>query len=133
MPHTWRRSAGDHAARRQWASTEKARQDLLDQRFEYTDPLGLAAIQLADPADIRLDGHALGYLPPTYLVASDSELLRDDNKRLDAALRAQYVPVGSTYWPGQPHAFPLLHRCLPEARMATDGIRAWLDDLRAAH
>jgi acetyl esterase/lipase len=98
---------------------------------ELLDWLCSLARQNADPAGTRLDWNALGYFPPTYLVASDSELLRDDSKRLEAALRAQCVPVTSAYWPGQPHAFPLLHRFLPEARAATDGIRTWLDNLCA--
>ena len=100
---------------------------MLDARL--LDWLCSLARQNADPAGISLDWNALGYFPPTYLVASDGELLRDDSKRLEAALRAQHVPVTSAYWPGLPHAFPLLHRYLPEARAATDSIRAWLDNL----
>jgi acetyl esterase/lipase len=108
-----------------------ARDPVID--VELLDWLCSLARQNANPADISLDWNSFGYFPPTYLVASENELLRDDSKRLETALLAQRVPVTSAYWPGQPHAFPLLHRYLPEARAATDGIRAWLDNLHAGH
>jgi acetyl esterase/lipase len=52
---------------------------------ELLDWLCSLARQNADPAGIRLDWNALGYFPPTCLVASHSERLRDDSKRLEAA------------------------------------------------
>lgn len=67
---------------------------------ELLDWLCGLARQNGDPAEASLDWQALGCFPPTYLVASDSELLRDDSRRLEAALRAQHVPVCSAYWPG---------------------------------
>jgi epsilon-lactone hydrolase len=72
-----------------------ARDPVLD--VELLDWLCSLARQNANPADISLDWNSFGYFPPTYLVASENELLRDDSKRLEAALRAQRVPVSSAY------------------------------------
>jgi acetyl esterase/lipase len=87
----------------------------------------------ADPDLISVEWTALGFFPPTYVVASVDELLRDDSRRLESALLKSDVQVRAVYWPGLPHAFPLLHQYLPEAREATSDINRWLDDNRTRH
>jgi acetyl esterase/lipase len=91
------------------------------------------ATENADPDRIALDWTALSHFPPTYIVASEHEVLRDDSKRLESGLVESGVPVRAVYWSGLPHAFPLLHQYLPEARRATTDIVRWLDDNRSPH
>ncbi len=108
------------------AAQTSARDPVID--FELLAWLCSLARQNVDPVDIMLDWTNLAYFPRTLIVASDSEILRGDSQRLEAALLSQHVPVQAAYWPGQLHAFPLLHDYLPESRRATDDIRSWLDD-----
>ncbi len=73
------------------------------------------------------------YFPPTYVVASQDEVLRDDSQRLASALSSSGVPTRAVLWPGLCHAFPLLHGYLPEAAAALGDIRAWLGELPQAN
>jgi epsilon-lactone hydrolase len=83
-----------------------------------------------DPRAIMLDWTSLGYFPPTYLVASEDEILTDHSKRLESALRQQRVPVQAVYWPQLFHAFPLLNEFLPEAKQAVEDVKRWLEQVR---
>ena len=66
-----------------------------------------------------LQGH-VGGLPPCLLIASSSEILRDDALRLQLKIQAEGGSVDYVEWKNTPHAFPVLARFLPEARSALD-------------
>jgi len=65
------------------------------------------------PVNRRLDD-----LPPTMLVASESEVLLHDAEKMERLLDAAGVPVELHVWPGQVHCFPVLCHLLPESRAA---------------
>ena len=61
-------------------------------------------------------------LPPTLVIYSQSEVLRDDATRLVARLRANGTPVTALPVAGMPHVFPLL-ATLPAAGRALAAIK----------
>jgi acetyl esterase/lipase len=69
---------------------------------------------IADPRTSPLLG-SLRALPPTLIVCSDSEVLRDDSLRLADGMRGAGTPVTLLEIKGQPHVFPLF-RSLPAAK-----------------
>ncbi len=73
-------------------------------------------LQGADAADPRVSPlfGAMAGLPPVRLVYSESEMLRDDGRRLATRLRDAGVAVEARAVAGQPHIFPAF-KLLPEA------------------
>ena len=59
-------------------------------------------------------------LPPCLIVASATEILQDDALTLRDKLQQSGVQVRYLEWPYTPHAFPVMARWLPEARVALD-------------
>lgn len=78
--------------------------------------LYLAGHTAEDPLASPLLGE-LGSLPPTLIQASDDEMVRDDGRRLAAALEACGVAVEHREWSGVFHGFQLVG-FLPESRAA---------------
>ncbi len=68
----------------------------------------------------------LAGLPPTLLMAADSELLRDDSVEFAAKARAAGVEVELEIWPGVFHAWPVLGGLMPEALAAIERMGAFL-------
>lgn len=85
----------------------------------------------ADPELSPLFADFTGF-PPTYLIASESEVLLDDSLMLARRMRAAGVPVDLDVWPILPHAFPLLEAVLPEGRGARKDIAAFMKKHLAA-
>lgn len=57
-------------------------------------------------------------LPPLYMVAGSTEILRDDARRTAVRAREAGVMVQYEEWHRMPHVFPLFAAVLPEARSA---------------
>ncbi len=56
--------------------------------------------------------------PPVLIQVSQSEILRDDARRMADHLRAEGATVTLQEWPDTPHAWPLFGNWLPESREA---------------
>lgn len=65
-------------------------------------------------------------LPPTYLLASDNEVLLDDTVLLARRLREAGIETKLDVWPLFPHAFPLFEVVFPEVRQARTDILAFI-------
>jgi len=101
------------------------------------DPL-LPAARAHEMAEMYLQGAAaddprasplladLAGAPPVWLVASDTEILVDDTRRMAARLRAQGVKVSATVAHGLPHVWPLFHGWLPEADATLRELGGWI-------
>jgi acetyl esterase/lipase len=61
-------------------------------------------------------------MPPSLLIAADSEVLCCDAERLRDALVAAGRPCELRTWPSQLHAFPAMFPFLPESKQAFDCI-----------
>lgn len=89
----------------------------------------LAKLLDADPAvSSPVNGDLTG-LPPTLLIASESEMLRCDAELMAQRLAAADVPVTLQLWAGQVHAFPVLSDLLPESRAAIAEVGAFIRGL----
>lgn len=69
------------------------------------------------PLYAELDG-----FPPTYLLASDGEVLLDDTVLFARRAQAAGIEVRLDVWPLLPHAFPLFAALFPEVRQARTDI-----------
>jgi acetyl esterase/lipase len=67
--------------------------------------------------------------PPIWLTVSDTEILRDDSRRLAFRLRAAGVPVTLQEAHDLPHVWPLFHNHLPEARQTLGALAEWITSL----
>jgi acetyl esterase/lipase len=84
-----------------------------------------------DPRDPRaspLFGVFTG-APPVWMTVGDTEILRDDTLRMQAALVAQGVQSTLTVRPDHPHVWPIFHSILPEARSTLRDLAAWISSL----
>ncbi|GAB4291251.1 MAG: alpha/beta hydrolase [Roseovarius sp.] len=101
------------------------------------DPM-LPAGRVHDLADFYLQGAAaedprasplfadFTGAPPVWLTVSDTEILRDDTRRMAARLRAQGVAVSETIAHGLPHVWPFFQGWLPEAMTTLRELAGWL-------
>lgn len=103
----------------------QARQADRLQRDPFVSPVAaerLARLYLGgcDRSDMRLSplAEVAGPLPPFLIQAGGREVLGQDARRLAASLTAAEVECHLQIWPGQIHAFQLMHRWLPAARAA---------------
>jgi acetyl esterase/lipase len=64
-------------------------------------------------------------LPPTLLIYSSSEILRDDSTRLAKKLKSGGTEVTALAFAGMPHVFPIL-RAVPAARRALKQVKAFI-------
>ncbi|AWZ18945.1 Alpha/beta hydrolase fold-3 protein [Roseovarius sp. TM1035] len=67
--------------------------------------------------------------PPVWMTVGDTEILRDDTLRMQAALVAQGVQCTLTVAPDHPHVWPIFHNVLPEARSTLRDLAAWISSL----
>jgi acetyl esterase/lipase len=56
--------------------------------------------------------------PPVLMQVSESEILRDDSRRMAEKLRATGADAGLQEWPEAPHVWHILDGWVPEARQA---------------
>ncbi|GLT11817.1 hydrolase [Sulfitobacter porphyrae] len=63
---------------------------------------------------------------PVWLTVGDTEILRDDSRRMAARLREQGVDVCFTEVRDLPHVWPILHNILPEARASLRALAVWI-------
>ncbi len=63
---------------------------------------------------------------PVWLTAGSTEILRDDSRNMDRALRAQGVPVTYVEKHDLPHVWPIFHNILPEARATLRAVAAFV-------
>lgn len=84
-----------------------------------------------DPRLSPVNGDLTG-LPPTLLIAAESEMLRCDAELMADRLAAADVPVTLQIWAGQVHAFPVLADLLPESLAAIREIGAFVRALLTA-
>lgn len=64
--------------------------------------------------------------PPVWIVASDTEILRDDSRRMVAHLRAAGVAVAYTEEHDLPHVWPILQTLFPPARSTLRDLAGWI-------
>lgn len=83
-----------------------------------------------DPADPRASPvfADMRGLPPLYVVASEEEVLYDDNRELVTRARAADVEVTWVSMPGVPHVPTLWAGNLPEADRQVTAIGSWLQE-----
>ena len=83
-----------------------------------------------DPRDQRVSPLFADFTgaPPIWITAGDTEILRDDSRRMIDRLLS--VQVDATYVEERdlPHVWPIFHNTLPEARRTLDILAAWLRD-----
>lgn len=87
--------------------------------FEHAAPLYLGATPATHPlaSPVYADLHGL---PPFFMLAGSTEVLRDDTLRVAARARAAGVEVECAIWPDMPHIWPIYAPFLPEASRALD-------------
>ena len=84
-----------------------------------------------DPRDPRaspLFGRFTG-APPVWMTVGDTEILRDDTLRMQAALVAQGVQSVLSVKPDHPHVWPIFHNVLPEAGQTLRDLAGWIRSL----
>lgn len=84
-----------------------------------------------DPRDPRaspLFGRFTG-APPVWMTVGDTEILRDDTLRMQAALVAQGVQSMARVQPDHPHVWPIFHNVLPEAGQTLRDLAGWIRSL----
>jgi len=78
-----------------------------------------------DPVHAPLHGDLTG-LPPMMVIASGTEIARDDARLLAARAREAGVEVLHQEWPDLFHAFPMFAEFVPESKAAVRHMAAWL-------
>ncbi|MDG1168532.1 MAG: alpha/beta hydrolase fold domain-containing protein [Sulfitobacter sp.] len=98
----------------------------------------LPADRAAQMAEMYLQGHAaddprasplfanFAGAPPVWITAGDTEILRDDARRMTALMQASKVAVTYIEQRDLPHAWPIFHNILPEARQTLDDLADWI-------
>lgn len=71
-------------------------------------------------------------LPPLFILASDSEILRDDARAARDAALAAGVSVRYVEAPGLPHAWAAMPAVLPEARQAMEEMTGFIREVTSA-
>ncbi len=64
--------------------------------------------------------------PPVWITAGDTEILRDDSRRMVERLTEQGVPTTYVEEHDLPHVWPIFHNTLPEARRTLDTLADWI-------
>ncbi|KIN75089.1 Acetyl-hydrolase [Sulfitobacter noctilucae] len=64
--------------------------------------------------------------PPVWITAGDTEILRDDARRMVSVLQAAGRRVQYAEKHDLPHVWPLFHNILPEARASLDELAGWI-------
>lgn len=69
--------------------------------------------------------------PPAYFQYIETEILRDDSRRMAAALRAAGGEVEEDVWADGPHVFPIFDGLVPESRVALQRIARFMNKVLA--
>ncbi len=85
-----------------------------------------ARVKPTDPRISPLRGNLQG-LPPTLVLASECEMLRDDAIRYVNKARAAGSPTDIVTWEHMIHVWQFFVPTLPEAQQSFDVMQAWLD------
>ncbi len=64
--------------------------------------------------------------PPVWITAGDTEILRDDARRVAQIMGRDGVDVTYIEVHDLPHVWPLFHNILPEARSTLDNLAGWI-------
>jgi acetyl esterase/lipase len=78
-----------------------------------------------DPRVSPLNGDFTG-APPVWITVGDTEILRDDSRRMVSRLEQHGVSVTFEEQHDLPHVWPLFCNILPEARQTLDGLAGWI-------
>ena len=83
----------------------------------------------ADPTDPRISPlfAAFAAPPPVFLQFGDTEILRDDSRRMAAHLRAAGGEVTCDEWANCPHVWVLMDGLVPEAREALTRVAGFVN------
>jgi acetyl esterase/lipase len=81
--------------------------------------------ELTNPFLSPLYGDLAG-LPPTYLLTSSSEMLRDDSTRIAEKMQKAGVAVTLDIWPELCHDWPQLADQMPEGEQALEKVAAFI-------
>jgi acetyl esterase/lipase len=66
---------------------------------------------------------------PVWISVGDTEILRDDARRIQQRLKDQGVAVKFREAHDLPHVWPIFHNILPEARQTLDELASWIKAL----
>ncbi len=88
----------------------------------------LAGQDARDPRASPLFAEMKG-APPVYLTVSKREILRDDTLRMVERLNEDGVHVTLELHAEAPHAWPLFHGLIPEARETVEHVAEWINSL----
>ena len=64
--------------------------------------------------------------PPVWITVGDTEILRDDSRRLEQVCERDGVDVTLVERHDLPHVWPIFHNILPEARESLDALAMWI-------
>ena len=83
----------------------------------------------ADPCDPRISPLFAEFAapPPVLLQFGDTEILRDDSRRMAEHLRAAGGEVTCDEWANCPHVWPLMDGLVPEARAALNRVASFVN------
>ncbi|MDX1631540.1 MAG: alpha/beta hydrolase [Thermoanaerobaculia bacterium] len=96
--------------------------------LEWMASLYLQGTPAKEPSASPLHGDLRG-LPPTLILVSESEALRDDGVRMARKLVAAGIPTDLEIWSGQPHVWPIYAGIHDDGVRAIREIGAWIRDL----
>lgn len=110
--------------------TENAARDVVlsPRRIEELRGMFLAGHDPDDPRTSPLKGQYTR-APRVWLTVGDTEILRDDAVRMQAALEAQGVQSVLHIARDHPHVWPIFHNILPEARATLGDVAGWIRSL----
>lgn len=95
------------------------------ERADDMDAMFLAGQPPDDPRCSPLHGEFTG-APPVWLTVGETEILRDDSRRMAQKLEAAGVDVTFCEEHDLPHVWPLFHLMIPEAGTTLDKLAAWI-------
>lgn len=106
-------------------SNAKSEALLPAQRAHEMAQLYLAGQDAEDPRVSPLFANYKG-AAPVWITVGDTEMLRDDARRMVARLKADKVQVTFVEQHDLPHVWPLFHNILPEARQCLNALAEWI-------
>ena len=85
----------------------------------------------ADQKNPRISALGANYqgASPVWISVGDTEILRDDARRIQQRLKDQGVAVKFREAHDLPHVWPIFHNILPEARQTLDELASWIKAL----
>lgn len=106
---------------------ENAQRDVLLPVERIRELVGMVLGDL-EPTDPRISPLFAGFdgAPPVYVQASESEILRDDARRIAAHLERQGVSATIDTWADTPHVWQMMDGWLPESGEAMAKVAAFV-------